>query len=544
MKRRRLKKTTKILAGAAITGTLVLGVTTTSYAKGWFGFGNQKESGIATDTFDFSQNAGGMQNNNGLGDRQGFGGQQQAGTGSEQGFGGQQPAGTGSEQGFGMQGRSGADMQQGFGMQGGMSSSDVTLADSPSEIVTGITTNSAQNLAADTANAVTYVMSDSNNQIKIDTAGTYIITGTCSDGNITVKKNTTGVVLILKDLDLTSTTGATLSCNKYSEVKIIVEGTVTLTDAEDPDDENSTDADTADAFDGAAIKVKDGASVYLTGTGTLNIDASSCKNGIKVGNDDEPSLIIDGGITIKIDAANDAINSAITISKSYEGLEGTIVNLFGGNVTLNASDDGINAANSDGTYASLGYSINITGGTYNVKSYGDGLDSNGNINITGGYTTISSSSFGGEAGIDFDGTCYIADGTVNNSSGISGPDMMPGQMGNQQGMMRGNQSGMQSDQMPGSWGNQNGSNDQSDRFEIQGEQNSAGDQNSQYGEFRIQPEQGQGNRNDGFGMQPGQNGMQGNMNGGFEMQPGQNGMQGGPNGQSGMQQDQNIDRRR
>ena len=160
------------MAGAAITGTLVLGVTTTSYAFGWFGFGNQKESGITTDTFDFSQNAGGTQNNNGFGGRQGFGGQDQAGTG----------------------------MQQGFGMQGGMDSSNVTLADSPSEIVTGSTTNSAQNLKADTANAITYVMSDSNNSVKISDSGTYIITGTCSDGNITVKKGTTGVVLVLHKL--------------------------------------------------------------------------------------------------------------------------------------------------------------------------------------------------------------------------------------------------------------------------------------------------------------------------------------------------------
>lgn len=340
---------------------------------------------------------------------------------------------------------------------------NVELADSPGEIVTGITSNSAQYLTADETNAVTYVMSDSNNSVKIDSAGTYIITGSCSDGNITVKKNTTGVVLILRDLDLTSTTGATLSCNKYSEVKIIVDGTVFLTDAENPEDEDSANADVADAFDGAAIKIKDGASVYLTGTGVLNIDASSCKNGIKVGNDDEPSLVIDGSLSINISAANDAINSGydvailggtltigagddgihadriltigdgsdgpdITITRSYEGLEGTIVNLFGGSVSLTASDDGINAANSDGTYADLGYSINITAGTYTVKAGGDGLDSNGNINITGGYTTISSASAGGEAGIDYDGTCYIADGTINNNSGISGPDVMPGQM--------------------------------------------------------------------------------------------------------------------
>ncbi len=370
---------------------------------------------------------------------------------------------SGMNDGFGgMQGMPGMNGDFG-GMQdmGGMTG-NMTLADSPSEIVEGITGNSAASLVVDEENAVTVVMSDENSNVKIDSAGTFIVTGTCSEGNITVKKGTTGVVLILKDLDLTSTTGATVSCNKNTEVKIVIEGTVKLTDAEDPADEDSEDAEVADAFDGAALKVKDGAATVLTGTGTLNIDASACKNGIKVGNEDEPSLVIDGSLTVNITAANDAINSgydlailngtlnisagddavhadriltvgedgngpSITISSCVEGLEGTVVNLFGGNVTLTANDDGINAANSDGTYADIGYSINITGGTYNVKAGGDGLDSNGNINLIGGYTVISSASVGGEAGIDYDGSCYIAEGTINNLSGISGPDGAPGQ---------------------------------------------------------------------------------------------------------------------
>ncbi|MCR4694440.1 MAG: carbohydrate-binding domain-containing protein [Pseudobutyrivibrio sp.] len=366
-------------------------------------------------------------------------------------------------------------MQEGM-MQEGMMQQDqlnnlenLDLATEPSEILTGITSNSAMNLTADTSNATTYVMSDTDNTVKIDTAGTYIVTGSCSDGNIVVKKNTTGVVLVLKDLNLTSTTGATLSCNKYSETKIIIEGTVSLTDAENPADETSSDADVADAFDGAALKVKDGASAYITGSGTLNIDGSSCKNGIKVGNEDSPSLVIDS-INLNISAANDAINSgydlailsgnlsiyasddgihadrivtigdsgngpSINIKNSYEGIEGTVVNLFGGNTNINASDDAVNAANSDGTYASLGYSINITGGTHTINCSGDGLDSNGNVNITGGSTTINSGSTGGEAGIDYIGTCYIADGTLTNNSGMAADgDMMMGQqqMGQQQ----------------------------------------------------------------------------------------------------------------
>ena len=107
-----------------------------------------------------------------------------------------------------------------FPGSGGQSSGTTGNASEPSEIVTSsLTSNSAEKLTAGTLNAQTIVMSDSNNSVKISSSGTYIVTGTCSNGNLAVKKGTKGVVLILKDLDLTSTTGATLSLNKGTEVK-------------------------------------------------------------------------------------------------------------------------------------------------------------------------------------------------------------------------------------------------------------------------------------------------------------------------------------
>ncbi len=358
----------------------------------------------------------------------------------------------------------------GFGGFGGgaMNQANVEYASEAGEVVISEAVNTASELTADQKNAVTLVMSDTDSQVKIDKEGTYIVTGSCSDGNITVKKGTAGVVLILKDLDLTSTTGAAVSCNKGSEVKIIVEGEVTLTDAENPEDEDSADTEVADAFDGAALKIKDGANVYLTGGGTLNIDAGSCKNGIKVGDADTPSFVIDGDLTINIDAANDAINAGydltilngtinitagddavhadriltigsedgtgpvINIEKCGEGLEGTVVNLFGGSAQVNASDDAVNAANKEKLYSDeMDFSINVTGGEWTIKCTGDGIDSNGNINFIGGSVSISSAANGGEAGIDYDGACYVSeDAVINNQSGVSGPDMMGGGMRN------------------------------------------------------------------------------------------------------------------
>lgn len=365
--------------------------------------------------------------------------------------------------GFGGFGNDRSGMNGFGGGFGGPGESNVTISENPSEIVTGAVTSSAQSLEPDLKNAATIVMSESNNEVKISEAGTYIVTGTCSDGNITVKKETTGVVLILEDLDLTSKTGAALSLNKGSEVRLVIEGTVKLTDAEDPADENSSDAETADAFDGAAIKVKDGANVYITGSGELVIDASACKNGIKSGDEEGTVLVIDGPDVI-VKAANDAFNAGrdltilngkitisagddaihadriltigsenaagpeISITTCKEGLEGTIVNICSGSVDINSSDDAINAANSDKTYASeLRFAVNIIGGTVNINSRGDGIDSNQDINLIGGTITIKSASNGGEAGIDYDGDYYISDEVVlNNSSGVSGPDMMGG----------------------------------------------------------------------------------------------------------------------
>ncbi|MBQ3703843.1 MAG: carbohydrate-binding domain-containing protein [Oscillospiraceae bacterium] len=339
-------------------------------------------------------------------------------------------------------------------------------ASSASEIVNGTMTNSAASLEADYANASYITVTDDDSQVKISSSGTYVVSGESSDGNITVKKGTTGVVLVLDDLDLTSTTGAAVSINKEAEVKVIISGNVVLTDNENPDDENSEDADVADAFDGAAFKTKANSQVYVTGDGTLTINGNA-KNGIKAG--DDSSLIFDG-VTVNINAVNDGINGnydvtllsgnftieagddaihadhiltvgstdgsgpTIRVTGSNEGLEGTVVNILGGDVSIVSKDDAINAANGDGLYEGvLDYSFNMTGGRVLINSQGDGVDSNGNINLMGGSMEIHSASMGGEAGLDYDGQLYIADDfSMNNQSGVADPDGMPGQMGGQQ----------------------------------------------------------------------------------------------------------------
>ena len=353
-----------------------------------------------------------------------------------------------------------------------------TSSGSATEVVTGTVTNSAMELEADYDNATTIVVTNDDSTVKISDSGTYVVTGSADDGSITVKKGTTDVVLVLDNLDLTSTSGAALSINKEAEVQVVISGTVTLTDNENPDDEYSTDADVADAYDGAAIKVKAGATVYITGSGTLNVNGNT-KNGIKAG--DEASLIIGGeDLTVNVNAVNDGINGNydvtilsgtvnvsagddgihadriltigdnskgpnLTVKNSNEGLEGTIVNIAGGKVNVTSTDDGINAANADGAFESeLDYSVNITGGDVTVNTKADGIDSNGNVNLIDGSARISSASNGGDAGIDYDGSVYISDScSLNNQSGTAGPDNMMGGpgMGGQMGGPSGNMSG-------------------------------------------------------------------------------------------------------
>ena len=360
-----------------------------------------------------------------------------------------------------------------------------STVENPGEIVTSTAVNTAADLEADLENAEYITVTEDNSQVKISDAGTYVVTGSSSDGNITVKKGSTGVVLVLDDLDLTSTTGATLAVNKEAQVKLIISGNVTLTDNENPDDENSTDEAIADAFDGAAMKFKANSQVYMTGDGTLTINGNA-KNGIKTG--DDSSLIVDGGVTVNIKATNDGINGnfditllggnftieagddaihadhiltigdrdgrgpTIRVTGSNEGLEGTVVNMFGGEINITATDDAVNAANKDGLYEGvLGYSVNMTGGSVTLNSMnGDGIDSNGNVNLIGGTASINSVYRGGDAGIDYDGQMYVGeDFQLNNASGVAGPDGMPGgamnaQMGGAPGEMNG-----QSATMPG-----------------------------------------------------------------------------------------------
>ncbi len=114
----------------------------------------------------------------------------------------------------------------------------------------------------------------------------------------------------------------------------------------------------------------------------------------------------------------------INILKSYEGIEGANVSITGGTIKIVSTDDGINAAGgadqnmSGGRFgrdqfaSSNSYSIHVSGGTISLLAGGDGLDSNGTINISGGTIVSLIQSTPDNGALDADGTVTITGGIV------------------------------------------------------------------------------------------------------------------------------------
>ena len=92
---------------------------------------------------------------------------------------------------------------------------------------------------------------------------------------------------------------------------------------------------------------------------------------------------IDGAITI----SDNAVISVTTTGAGGEGIESkTNINITGGQVTVNASDDAINSSYNDATKGTSGAGdLTISGGYVYARSTGnDGIDANGNSYIKGG----------------------------------------------------------------------------------------------------------------------------------------------------------------
>ena len=343
-----------------------------------------------------------------------------------------------------------------------------TAANNPDTVLSG--SAAAETTSYNAADALTLTFTDSGitgsgngveisgTALTISEPGTYLLTGSCADGSVKVKKGTAGVTLILSDLSLTSSTTAPITCGKSSVVTIVAaDGTTnTLTDAAQ---NNDTDYPTNTDAENAVIKGRDGAQVVLCGSGSLTLNANG-KNGIKSGTTDsetaqdasltireltltinapvndavnaEQLLNVESG-TLTLDAADDALHCdlvmnigsdgtegpTITITNAYEGIEAAALNIASGDIDITCEDDCLNAGNSSLT--NYDFEINISGGT--IRAYttaGDGFDSNGTMTISGGDIEVWTANTADNQPLDADGGITVTGGTVLAAGGSSG----------------------------------------------------------------------------------------------------------------------------
>lgn len=323
--------------------------------------------------------------------------------------------------------------------------------------------------------------------ITITEEGVYIVSGTLTDGRIIVDADDAAKVqIVLNGASVTSSSSAALYVKSADKVFITtaagtdnklanggsftadgdtnVDGAVF---AKDDITFNGSGSLTVDSPAGHGIVGKDDVKI-AGGTVTVNaanhgiqandsvriaeaditINAQS-KDGIHVSdNADEEEgtesdsffYIADGSLTVS--SGDDGIHAdaeviieggSIVINESYEGIEGLSISISGGNTSVKASDDGLNAAGGnsssgsktfgDGDWAGgfsdggTGGSIEISGGNNHITAGGDGVDSNGSVTVSGGYTVVEGPSAGDTSVLDYNASAAVTGGTFIGTGG-------------------------------------------------------------------------------------------------------------------------------
>lgn len=262
--------------------------------------------------------------------------------------------------------------------------------------------------------------------VTITQAGTYVVSGSLSNGQLVVNVNKEEKVhLIFAGVTITNEDGAAVVIEQAEKVitTLASDTTNTLTDGS-----SYTLAEGETEPDAAFYSKED---LSINGDGTLVI-TGNYSNGLRSKDD----LVLAGG-TIEITAKNNAIKGKDSVS------------ILAGNYTLNTTEgDGIQANNTED--AEKGY-VAIDGGTFTIQSGRDGIQAETNLSIqsaditiktadgaqsqslvtdesykglkTGGVMTISSGTFtidSADDSLHANDTINIAGGTITASSGDDG----------------------------------------------------------------------------------------------------------------------------
>lgn len=207
------------------------------------------------------------------------------------------------------------------------------------------------------------------------------------------------------------------------------------------DGQNSNNSNTDETPSAKALKA--GVNIVIEG-GTFNIDSSD--DSVHSNN----NIVISGG-TFKISSGDDGMhsdstltinNGTIDILKSYEGIESQTITVNKGDINVVSSDDGFNASggndssSTDGRPGQNGFAkngqnessdnglININGGYITVDAAGDGIDSNGSINMTGGTVLVNGPTNDGNGALDYNSSFKLTGGILV-AAGSSGMAQAP-----------------------------------------------------------------------------------------------------------------------
>lgn len=339
---------------------------------------------------------------------------------------------------------------------------------------------------ADVSEAKTLTLSDGKD-VTITEAGVYIISGSATDATIVVEaEDDAKVQLVLDNVTITNSSAPAVYVKNADKVFITTasgsENSMTVSGSFTADGDTNTDAVifskedlvlnglgtlTINSSDNGVSGKDD---IKITG-GIINITSasdaveandsivaaggsvtiSSGKDGLHAENDDDNTsgYIYIGAGSFDITAASDGIQATTVLqidngtvtTNSSEGLEATYIQINGGVVNINASDDGVNASNKSGAYS---VTAEFNGGEINIdmgQGDTDAIDSNGDLYINGGVLNINA-----QSPFDYDGSCEYNGGTIyvngeltteitNQFGGMGGGPGGRGGMGGPGGMM-------------------------------------------------------------------------------------------------------------
>jgi hypothetical protein len=318
------------------------------------------------------------------------------------------------------------------------SSSDPVVVDGTAEMdIPEVTYDSN-----DTADETDPISSVSNNivltsgqDVTIDSAGVYYLSGTASDCSIIVNAKDQVVQLILNGIDISCSDYAPIFIMKAEKVIItLADGSVnTITDGSAYTLSEGEDEPSATIFSKADLTINSSGSLtvnanynngiqskdllkIMKGNITVNsvddgivgkdgiafsggtLEITSGGDGLKSTNEEEQGLgyIIISDCTVKINSNNDSIDAA------------TVLGISGG--TINVVSGGGHEVQIDTDLSAKGLKANSTIeiglGTVTIDSADDGIHSNGTINLTGGEITVFSSKDGisGEGAVSIGGS--------------------------------------------------------------------------------------------------------------------------------------------